>query len=164
MFCYISTMLIKIKLLSSCFRRNKLKYKNSLNSFEHFFTKFTKAIEELLISFLPFMILATILGIFNVTGIPRADYPFLVATLFTDATWKCKDLVARSPSEKSCGILFGVVGALLSTIAAILLLLVELNIINPIWIPHIYERSMLITFWGFITAIIYSVYIRYRVS
>lgn len=94
------------------------------------FSNFLTALADLFISFLPLAVVYVLLMAFNQSQ-HRADLAFLVATLFTEGAWKARLITTNRPTEKWSAVLIGVTGATVTMLAAILLLLVELNFLQP---------------------------------
>lgn len=126
------------------------------------FARFTEALADLSISFLPILVLFALLIIFKHIESPRPDASFLVAALFTEAAWRCRKLDTERPTEKFSGILLGVFGAVISIVAAILLLLVEIKVLQPQQVLGVTASASMITFWAFLVAIPYALWVRYK--
>jgi hypothetical protein len=119
------------------------------------------AVADLFISFLPFAVVYVLLIAFSQNQ-PRPDLSFLVATLFTEGAWKARLIATERPTERWSAVLIGVGGATVTTVAAILLLLVELNVLQPQHNLGVRTFALWVSFWGYLVAIPYALFVRYK--
>lgn len=122
------------------------------------------ALTDLAITFLPVVMVFTLLAAFDKNHEPRPDISLLVATMFIDAAWRSRLWVTNRLTEKWSAILVGACGAIIAMVAAMLLMLVEMQVLQFQHNLGVRTFALWVSFYGYLVAIPYAIYVRYHVS
>lgn len=137
---------------------------NSVSS-STFFGKFSRAALELLISFLPFYVVALLLLVF---GDPtklwdRPDPALLSAVLFTEGWWKARSAKRVTRHERNALELYGVLGGITCCLVAAVFVLMELHVVNPLK-PTVTANLGILHLLMFVLAVLYAFTVRFQVQ
>ena len=123
---------------------------------------YVHACGEVLITFSPILVLFLVFGVLGKMGdiTNRADVSFVMAVLFADGAWRALKPSKIKDSERAAILAVGVVGAMMCTASATLLLLVELSVFPRLQVFPVTSHLASVNFWLFIGAVMYSMVVR----